>query len=77
MFATNMAYTTAETDWPVFGPNAAIKDLIARFFSLLDSESQHVGNALADEIFTPNARAEFGGHLFTGQEGKYLTGSFP
>lgn len=64
-----MVYNTENTDWPEFFINAGSKDLISRFFLLLDTESPEVGDKLADEIFAPNARAEFGGKFFTGKEG--------
>ncbi|OAL20123.1 hypothetical protein AYO20_11560 [Fonsecaea nubica] len=63
-----MVYNTEATEWPSFEINPAIKDLISRFFKLLDTQDSSVGNVLADEIFALNGRAEFGGHFFNGKE---------
>ena len=64
-----MAYNTEDTDWSEFEISAKSKDLISRFFQLLDTESDDVGDKLAEEIFTSDAKAEFGGKFFMGKEG--------
>ncbi|KIW75331.1 hypothetical protein Z517_10072 [Fonsecaea pedrosoi CBS 271.37] len=51
-----MVYNTEATEWPSFEINPAIKDLISRFFKLLDTQDSSVGNVLADEIFAPNGQ---------------------
>lgn len=73
-----MVYNTEDTDWPAFEIGVASKDLISRFFLLLDTESGDVGARLADDIFMPNARAEFGGKLFSGEEGnRFICAQIP
>jgi hypothetical protein len=64
-----MTYNTEHTEWPSFEINGAIKELISRFFLLLDSEDASVGDTLADEIFASNGKAVFGGRSFTGADG--------
>ncbi|KAG8665099.1 hypothetical protein FPOAC2_14349 [Fusarium poae] len=63
-----MSSDTKDTVWPDHPVPNSVKNLIHRFFALLDSQDTNVGNILADEIFTPDARAQFGGHVFTGTE---------
>lgn len=65
-----MGYNTEKTQWPAFEINSAVKELIDRFFSLLDQQDSNVGNILADEIFGKAGKAEFGGHPFIGPDGK-------
>jgi hypothetical protein len=65
-----MGYNTEQTEWPTFEINTAVKHLIDRFFWHLDQQDPSVGNVLADEIFGKTGEAEFGGHTFTGTEGK-------
>ncbi|EXM15809.1 hypothetical protein FOTG_15844 [Fusarium oxysporum f. sp. vasinfectum 25433] len=60
-----------DTVWPDHPVPNSVKNLIHRFFELLDSQDTNVGNILADEIFAPDARAQFGAHVFTGTEGTY------
>lgn len=64
-----MGYNTQGTVWPEHPVSEAIKALIDRFFNLLDSHDSNVGNILADEIFTSDAKAQFGAHLSTGSDG--------
>ncbi|KAK2933522.1 Mitochondrial carrier domain superfamily [Fusarium oxysporum f. sp. vasinfectum] len=59
-----------DTVWPDHPVPNSVKNLIHRFFELLDSQDTNVGNILADEIFAPDARAQFGAHVFTGTEVK-------
>ncbi|CVL13518.1 uncharacterized protein FPRN_12089 [Fusarium proliferatum] len=57
-----------ETIWPDHPVPNKVKNLIHRFFELLDSQDSNVGDILADEIFAPDAHAQFGAHVFTGTE---------
>lgn len=68
-----MGYNTESAEWPtaVEVPQA-IKDLIDRFYNLLDDDRPGVGETLADEIFTPDGVAYFGGKPSTGSAGTYL-----
>lgn len=72
-----MGYNTEGTDWPHGDVvSEASKDLIDRFFSLLDREDDDaaaatVGDVLADEIFAPSGQAHFHGQVFAGPEGLY------
>ena len=65
-----MVYNTENTEWPSFRISNAIKNLISDFFLLLDNEDNNVGNKLANNIFTPNGQAKFGGHTFVGSDGR-------
>jgi hypothetical protein len=51
-----MGYNTANTEWSSIQsiPNDT-KTLINSYFNLLDTNSPHVGDQLASEIFTPDA----------------------
>ncbi|KAH8784987.1 hypothetical protein F5883DRAFT_707940 [Diaporthe sp. PMI_573] len=62
-----MGYDTDSTKWPtaVEVPQP-VKDLVHRFYNLLDDDRPEVGAILADEIFTPDATAYFGGQPSTG-----------
>jgi hypothetical protein len=64
-----MGYNTASTDWPSQHISIAVKSLLDKFLNLLDDKSPTVGDTLADEIFAPGAEAQFGPHVFKGQEG--------
>lgn len=66
-----MGYNTQDTVWPDHPVPDAVKALMGRFFNLLDSHDSNVGNILADEIFTPDAKAQFGAHISTGRDGKF------
>ena len=68
-----MVYNTENTEWPSFGVSDAIKNLISDFFLLLDKEDNSVGDKLANNIFTPNGQAKFGGHLFVGKDGRKVS----
>lgn len=65
-----MGYNTNSTKWPtaVEVPQP-VKDLVNRFYNLLDDDRPEVGAILADEIFTPDATAYFGGQPSTGSAG--------
>lgn len=70
-----MGYNTQDAVWPEHPVPLAVKALIDRFFNLLDSKDSNVGDILADEIFAPDAKAQFGAHAATGSEGKFLVWS--
>jgi len=65
----NMGYNTEATVWPTYPVATPVKDLIDRLFNLLDSHSPEVGDTLAEEIFTGDAKAQFGAHTFRGKDG--------
>lgn len=77
-----MGYNTDTTEWPSPPVKPAVKALLDRFLNLLDDTNSTVGDTLADEIFTHDARAQFGPHRFDGEQrtpalsasvlGKYL-----
>ncbi|EXJ71832.1 uncharacterized protein A1O5_04333 [Cladophialophora psammophila CBS 110553] len=61
-------YNTESTEWPSIEDLDIVKSLIDKFFNLLDNDSSAVGDILADEIFSSDARSGFGGHFFVGSE---------
>ncbi|KAL2061485.1 hypothetical protein VTL71DRAFT_6862 [Oculimacula yallundae] len=63
-----MGYNTISTDWPSFPVPDDVKQLIDKFFNLLDSQEANVGDTLADDVFAPDAIATFGPHVFEGTE---------
>ncbi|KAK6365704.1 hypothetical protein LTS17_011091 [Exophiala oligosperma] len=63
-----MGYNTQDTVWPDHPVPDGVKALMDRFFNLLDSHDSNVGNILADEIFTSDAKAQFGAHISTGRD---------
>jgi len=68
----NMSYTTREAVWPQ-GPamlDERTKDLIARFYELIDSKSSDAGPRLASEVFTKSAYFGGGTGTFQGYERK-------
>ena len=67
-----MGYNTEATVWPAHPVPAPVKALIDRFFNLLDSHGSDVGNTFAEEIFTSDAKAQFGAHTFKGRDGMCL-----
>lgn len=65
-----MGYNTNSTKWPTAAEvPQPVKDLIDRFYNLLDDDKPEVGAILADEIFTENAVAYFGGQPSMGSAG--------
>jgi len=63
-----MGYNTESAEWPSIEVPEPVKNLVDRFMSLLDDSSSAVGDVLADEIFTSDAKAGFGSHVFEGSE---------
>lgn len=70
-FSFTMGYKTDSAEWPrgTITPEP-VKRLIDRFYSLLDDDSPTAGNILADEIFTPDGVAYFGGQPSKGKDGE-------
>lgn len=66
-----MGYNTDSAEWPK-GTDVPdpVKRLIDRFYNLLDDDSPAVGSILADEIFTPDGVAYFGGQPSKGTDGE-------
>ncbi len=56
------------TEWPAFTPTA-VKELVTRFFAVVDDTNPKTGDILADEIFASDGDAYFGSKLFHGTEG--------
>lgn len=59
------------TEWPPFTPTA-VKELIARFFALVDDTGPGTGDKLAEEIFASDGDAYFGPKLFHGTQRQRL-----
>ncbi|OJJ67050.1 hypothetical protein ASPBRDRAFT_34364 [Aspergillus brasiliensis CBS 101740] len=62
--------------WPISKPSPAVKQLISHFFALVDTNSQDVGQVLADEIFTQDGVFITANAMFQGVAGKTPTGPF-
>ncbi|KAE8359561.1 hypothetical protein BDV27DRAFT_149472 [Aspergillus caelatus] len=56
--------------WPVSQPLPEVKQLIYRFFALVDTNSQEVGPVLADEIFTQDGVLITANAIFQGAASK-------
>lgn len=68
-----MTYTTDSAEWPSgYQVPAAVKAPVDRLYSLLDRDASNVGDILANEIFTSDGVAFFGGSPSRGIEGKSL-----
>ncbi|KAE8141783.1 hypothetical protein BDV38DRAFT_278567 [Aspergillus pseudotamarii] len=66
--------------WPISQPLPEVKQLVYRFFALVDTNSQEIGQVLADEIFTQDgvlitANAMFQGaaEISQSREGAWTT----
>ncbi|OQU95759.1 SnoaL-like domain-containing protein [Cladophialophora immunda] len=59
---------TASTVWPPTPVPPATKDLLGRFFHLVDQKDDTVGVVLAEEVFTPDARFVSANGAFEGKE---------
>lgn len=69
-----MGYSTDSTEWPTgIEVSQAVKNLIERFYLLLDDNSPSSGDTLADEIFASDGVAHFGPVPSRGSEGEFLT----
>ncbi|KAL2678494.1 hypothetical protein Neosp_009240 [[Neocosmospora] mangrovei] len=56
-----MGYSIDSTEWPTgIEVSQVVKNLIERFYLLLDDSSPSSGDTLADEIFTSDGVAHFG-----------------
>lgn len=65
-----MGYAIESADWPeVTQVPSPVKQLVERFYHLVDSPDPGVGDAFADQVFADDAVAYFGGHAFRGAEG--------
>lgn len=56
--------------WPISQPVPEVKQLVSRFFALVDTNSQEVGQVLADEIFTQDGVFITTNAMFQGAAGK-------
>ena len=66
-----MSSSPVAPEWPPFMPTS-VKDLIARFFAVVDDTNPRAGDILADEIFTSDGDAYFGSKLFHGSQRQLL-----
>lgn len=66
----------SSTVWPSTPVSPTTKDLVARFFHLVDQQDDNVGPLLAEEIFTPDARFVSANSAFEGKEGTFSSFSF-
>lgn len=58
--------------WPISQPSTEVKQLVHRFFALADTNSQEVGQVLADEIFTQDGVFITANNKFQGAAGKVI-----
>jgi hypothetical protein len=65
-----MGYSTASTEWPSAQTLEEFGALIDKFFALLDSTSDDVGDQLADEVFTSDGQLAAPAGKATGSAGK-------
>jgi hypothetical protein len=67
-----MSTALANTSWPDIAISSTGKDLIAKFFSLVDKPDPNSGKELAEEVFTENGVLAAGPNKFTGYEGVFF-----
>jgi hypothetical protein len=60
---------TESTEWPSPAFPASIKNLISRFYELIESQAEDVGPRLATEVFTPGGIMQSGPQKFSGSDG--------
>lgn len=65
-----MNNSTISAIWPISQPSSEVKQLVDRFFSLVDTNSQEVGQTLADEIFNQDGVFITANATFQGAAGK-------
>lgn len=65
-----MGYNTKSTLWPIGNVSSEVKNLIDKFFSLMDDTSDGVGDQLAYEIFTDDGELAAPAGKATRSEGK-------
>lgn len=56
--------------WPIPQPSPEVKQLVHRFFALVDTKSEEVGKTIADEIFTQDGLMVTANAMFQGAAGK-------
>ena len=56
--------------WPISQPSPEVKQLVHRFFALVDTNSEEVGQTIADEIFTQDDLMVTANAMFQGAAGK-------
>ncbi|KAJ5585681.1 hypothetical protein N7450_005468 [Penicillium hetheringtonii] len=52
--------------WPIPQPSPEVKQLVHRFFALVDTKSEEVGKTIADEIFTQDGLMVTANAMFQG-----------
>lgn len=66
----NMGYPTGSTTWPSTDcPSAPVKQLIDKFFSLVDQKGEDIGDQLSHDIFTENGTFLTANGAFKGARG--------
>lgn len=65
-----MSDARKSTMWPTSQPLPEVKQLVYRFFALVDTNSQEVGQILADKIFTQGGVFITANDVFQGAAGK-------
>lgn len=70
--ALTMSTALGNTSWPDIAISSFGKDLIAKFFSLVDKADPNSGKDLAEEVFTKDGVLIAGRNKFTGYEGVFL-----
>ncbi|KAJ5096629.1 hypothetical protein N7456_007350 [Penicillium angulare] len=56
--------------WPITQPSLEVKQLVHRFFTLVDTKSEEIGQIIADEIFTQDGLMVTANAMFQGAAGK-------
>jgi hypothetical protein len=62
--------------WPIPRPSLEVKQLVHRFFALVDTKSKEVGQTIADEIFTQDGLMVTANAMFQGAAGKIALPEF-
>lgn len=64
-----MSSNLASTSWPSTPVSDEVKDLLARFFQLVDLRDPNAGKAISEEIFLPDGVFVTAVSAFTGKSG--------
>lgn len=63
---------TTKTEWPSTPVPETLKNLMDRFFVIMDKNTPDAGARLAAEIFTPTATFTLSGGTYIGSEGSSI-----
>lgn len=70
-FANNfMIMSSLDNIWPSQRVPEPVKQLIKKFFSIVDSKSHTSGEQLADSVFSSEGQMKNGAKVFSGRDGK-------